>query len=153
MSNPQPTKPTDAQVLAGGEEVPICYRGQPVVAWVRQVTPRELLDYLRSEAEGEEAVLALVVRIEGEPEVDLDQVDLEGYEALIEADRRQNFTHARRREERETARAMRQLQQLRDSDPETYRKVQQMQGQALESLLSQLGPSVPEPGAGAKSPV
>lgn len=141
------TKPTHTQIIAGGEEVAVRYRGEEMVAFVRQVRPTELVSYLRAEATGEEDVLRLVVSIGDEP-IDLDALNLPSYEALIEADQRQNFTAARAREKRETVRAARQLATLRESDPDSYRALQKRQVAAMESLLGSLEPSSPEPATG-----
>jgi hypothetical protein len=139
-----PTKPpTDSQIIAGGEEVAVQYRGQPATAFVRQIRPTELTRYMQAESAGEEDVLKFVARISGEP-VDLDALDLPSYELLLEADQRQNFTAARAREKREIARAARQLQVLRDSDPDTYRALQRKQSAAMESLLGSLAQSSAE---------
>lgn len=151
INTPDEIKPTEAQILAGGEEIELVYNGRQATAFVRQVKPSELTEYLRREAEGDDSVLSMVVTVNGEG-IALDAVDLDSYEALIEADKRQNFTHARRKEERETARAVRQMELLRNADPESYRKMQAAQGKAMESLLSSLVPSPPVPEAGGKSP-
>lgn len=143
-------KPNDEQVLVGGEEVPVVYCGQRVTAFVRQVRPTELTEYLRREAAGEDDILALVATFDGDPIV-LEDLDLDSYDALIEADQRQNFTAARRKEEREAARAARQMAMLREFDPGAYQRLEAAQVEATESLLSSLAPSASEQGAGAKS--
>lgn len=144
-------KPNDEQVIAGGEEVAVVYHGQPATAFVRQVKPTELADYLRREAKGENDILELVATIDGAA-VDLSALGLDSYDALIEADQRQNFTAARRKEKREAARAARQLAVLRETDPTTYKQLHGMQEKAMESLLSSLGQSVSGQGVGQKSP-
>lgn len=116
--------------------------------FVRQVTPAELLDYLQAEAQGEEAVLAMVCH----PPPDLRALDLDSYEALLEADQRQNFTHARRREDRETGRARRTLEALKANNPALHARLEAEQAKLLESTLSSLAPSPVAAGAGANSP-
>lgn len=151
MNKESTKKVTEAQVIAGGEIVEINYRGAKTTAFVRQVRPTELTQYLQAEATGEEAVLAMVATGSDGDTIDLNELDLASFEALIEADQRQNFTAARAKEKRETARAGRQLAILREGDPDTYRELQKKQTAVMESLLSSLGPSSPEQGAGSSA--
>jgi len=145
--------PTSDDLINGGELLDLPLRtGKEVRVYVRQVTASELLSYLKAEAEGEEAVLAMTCRVAGSDEaIDLDTLTLESYEALLAADQRQNFTAARAREKREAARAARQMAVLRETDPELYRKLQRQQEQAMESLLSSLEQLPSESGAGNTS--
>lgn len=151
MTTQNSTTPTDLQTAAGGEIVDCIYDGREVAIFVRQVTPGQLLDYLRAEAIGEEKVLRMVCALKDFPDpIDLDKLSLDAYEALIEADARQNFTHARRREAREAARARRTMEGLAASNPELHARLTAEQGKALESMLSLLKPS-PEAAAAGES--
>jgi hypothetical protein len=139
----QSQKPQDHHIVAGGEEVPVTIAGRSLRAFVRQVRPTELDDYLRAEEQGEEAVLAMTTTVEGQS-VDPDALSLEDWEALVAADERQNFTYARAREKRVAARAERQLAQLRAANPDLYKRLQAKQETAMESLISSLEPSAAE---------
>lgn len=138
------TQPTSHHLAQGGETIET--NTGPI--FVRQVRPVEILDYLRAEAESEEAVLALVC----DPPPDLSALDMESYEALIEADQRQNFTHARRREARETERAQRTLAALKANNPDLYARIEAEQVKLLESTLSSLAPAHGASAPGAPSP-
>ena len=145
-------KPTPTETLAGGERVPCTLAdGTSVNIFIRQVKPSELLAYLEAEAGGEEAVLRLVASRDGQP-LDLDTLSLDSYEALIEADQRQNFTAARKREKREGERAARMLDSLKVANPEMHAKIMQTMGAETQSLISSLTPSPAAAAPGKTAP-
>jgi len=142
------SKPTPLQIAAGGETV----ESPSGPLFVRQIAASELMAYLRAEAEGEEAVLRMVVRSIDGSSVDIGALDLDTYEALIEADQRQNFTHARRREAREAERAARMLENLREQNPALAQRLETEQARLLALMLSSAVPSPSGSGAGESAP-
>ncbi len=153
MSEENKTKPAPADIVAGGEYINAATQaGGTLRVFVRQVKPSELLAYLESEAISEERVLAMVCRDESGNPVDLDELTLEGYEALIEADQRQNFTAARKREKREGERAARQMEALRETNPAMHAKIIESMGAEMKSIISSLTPQPEGAEAGGNSP-
>lgn len=140
------------ELLHGGESIQVQLRsGGACGIFVRQITPRELTAYLQAEMGGDEAVIAMTCRqLDGAP-VPLDDLTLEAFESLLEADARQNFTAARAKEKRDIARAGRQIAALRDANPDAYKELQSAQSAALGSLISSLEPSPPALAAGASA--
>ena len=143
-------KPAPSHILVGGETIDITLPdGTKSSAFVRQVKPSELPAYLEAEARGEEAVLTMVATIDGQP-IDPDALTLDSYELLIEADQRQNFIAARKREKREGERAGRMLDSLKTANPSLHAKlIKNMETETL-SLISSLTPS-PEAAAAGES--
>lgn len=116
-----PSTPTDEQLLAGGEYVTVTDRsGSSRAIRVRQLRYSELGAYLAAEATGELGALSLVT---GEPIEVLDQLSLEGVEALVRADRRQNFIFARAYEQRRYEAGVRAIEGLREGMPERYAQI------------------------------
>lgn len=114
--------PTGQQIIVGGESVQcVSSTGEPSTVFVRQLRPSELGAYVEAEAKGELFPLILTTGLGLE---ELDDISLDSIEALIEADARQNFTHARRHEKRRAAVVERQLDVLRVQSPEAYAKMQ-----------------------------
>jgi hypothetical protein len=141
-------KPTPTQIIAGGESVPVeLDDGTKTTVFVRQVKPSELAAYIEAEAKGEAAVLAMTAGID-----DLDTITLDSYDALIEADARQNFTHARKREQREGERAARLMDALKRSNPDLHAELMAQAKRETQSLLSSLTPLPEVAEAGGSSP-
>lgn len=142
---------TDGQLIAGGEVVPLTFKGtlhQRDNAFVRQVRPSEVARYLQLESD-ELATLLFVTDLSA---VEIDALTLDAYERLVAADRRQNFSAARARERRESERAARQLEVLRETNPEVYAELTAATKGRVESLISSLAPSPSAPAPGSTAP-
>lgn len=114
-------QPTDSQILAGGKSVTVTDRfGVPRTLFVRQLRRSEVEAYLTAEAIGELEALALVT---GVPAPEIDALVPDSVEALVEADRAQNFSFARRVEARRVEKGVRDLEALREQFPEQYEKI------------------------------
>ena len=117
----EPSAPTDEQLLAGGELVTVTDRcGATREIRVRQLRYSELGTYLASEAAGDLGALTVVT---GESVEALDQLSLASVEALVLADRRQNFTYARAYEQRRYEAGVRAIAGLREQMPERYAQI------------------------------
>lgn len=114
---PTPETPTDAQILAGGESVTVTVRGAAALrtVFVPQLRRSQIEGYLAAELKGELALLAYVT---GQTAEDLDNLALESLEALVAADRRQNFSYARAVEQRKIEAGLRALAGIREEMPE-----------------------------------
>ena len=118
---PAPSTPTDEQLLAGGEIVTVQdHRGVSREIRVRQLRYSELGTYLAAEAGGELGALSVVT---GEPVETLDSLPLPSVEALVAADRRQNFTYARAYEQRRYEAGVRAIEGMREQMPERYAQI------------------------------
>jgi hypothetical protein len=116
-----PSTPTDEQLLAGGEVVTVIDRsGMVREIRVRQLRYSELGTYLAAEAAGELGALSVVT---GETAETLDALTLASVEALVCADRRQNFTFARAYEQRRYEAGVRAIEGLREQMPERYAQI------------------------------
>lgn len=128
-------QPTDSQILAAGAAVSVTNRsGVQRTIFVRQLRHSEIDTYLQAEKKGELAVLAFVT---GEPVEAIDELPLACVEALVEADRVQNFTSARHVEARRLEDGRRNLEAMREQFPEQYQKMLA----ALEKASPSLAPS------------
>lgn len=130
---PSPDTPTDAQILAGGESVTVTVRGAAALrtVFVPQLRRSQIEGYLAAELRGELQLLAYVT---GQSVEELDNLSLESVEALVAADRRQNFSFARAVEGRQFEAGLRALAGLREEMPERY-----------AALMAELGKASPSP--------
>lgn len=141
---------TDQQILAGGARVSVkTLQGEALEIFVRQMKVSELTDYLRAEAKGD---IPLLEQVTGQPQEVLESLTLDSFEALLEADRKQNFSYARQKEKREIERLARQMEQLQRTSPELYEEVKQKQKAAMESAILSLTPPPGSDLAGAPPP-
>lgn len=118
----KPAQPTDAQIAVGGEPVSVINRADGALRsiFVAQLRRSQIEGYLAAEAQGE---LALLSYITGRPVEELDNLTLDSVEALVAADRRQNFSCARAVEQRRTEAGLRALEGLRAEMPERYAQI------------------------------
>ena len=132
---PSPDTPTDAQILAGGESVTVTVRGAAALrtVFVPQLRRSQIEGYLAAELKGELALLAYVT---GQTAEELDNLALESLEALVAADRRQNFSYARAVEQRQIEAGLRALAGIREEMPERYAAIMAELGQASPSPAS-----------------
>lgn len=143
-------KPTDIQIIEGGERVSVLYNNAAAEAFVRQVRPSELRDYLKAESLSETEILKLVASIDSQP-VDPDLLALDSFDLLIEADARQNFMHARKQEDRDRNRAARMLEDLKKSHPAVYERIMRETAEGVGSALSSAKLSLGGSGLGASA--
>lgn len=141
---------TDQEMIAGGARVSVrTLQGESLEIFVRQMKVSELADYLRAEARGD---VPLLEQVTGQPKEVLESLTLDSFEALLEADRKQNFSYARQKEKRDMERLARQMEQLQRTSPEMYAEAQSQVKAAMESAILSLTPSAELNSIGGRPP-
>lgn len=144
------TEPTGPQIIAGGETVAAAMRnGTTRAIFVAQCRPSQLDGYLAAEAQGDLGPIGFVT---GLSSAELDELSLAGLEALLEADLRQNFSYARRYEQRRAEAAARQFEALRLVAPEQFEALRVKLAELLSPSLDSSPASPPPAAAGAPPP-
>ena len=142
---------TQADLVRGGENVKIRiapdYEVKTVM--VRQIKAKEVDAYLEAESMGEEELLAFVT---GLPKEAIEELYVDDLDKLTEANDRQNFTFARKRESRALERTAHQIKALEKINPKLYQEQMDKVRTAMDSAVSSVTPSQQPRFPGARRP-
>lgn len=148
MSN-ENNKITEIELIQGGRQVSIKIDGEPKEIKVRQLKPKELDKYIAAEDRSEVDALAFVTGLDPDQ---INDLSMEDYENLVEANEDQNFSFAQARRKRMFKRTWAQLQLVKKSDPAMYAELRNKMVEVTDSPASQPASQPVDPLAGQRRP-